>query len=548
MQLSGLSLIPPILVLVLGITTHRVVFSLLCGIIAASAIASHFLPIATAKLLFLRLWETTELSGFTSFEAFAHSDTLLIFLFLSMLGILVILLEHSGGATAYTHHVKKRLHTPRQVEGASLLISSCLFIDDYFNALTVGTIMRPLTDQFRIPRAKLAFLVDSMAAPLSILIPISSWVAVIIGQLQKAGISLQTNPQTSIIADPFFVYLTSIPFITYSFIAISAVWYIVAKRISFGPMYKHEKQATKHNNLFGGKAPIIRKVNLPQSKDLHAELIDFIFPVCTFLLSVVFFLLYTGSHHLLGGTHSIIEALRYANSSFSLASGSIVALIITSIFLLIRKKIKAQTLPMLIIEGIELMRPAMVILFLSWTLGAFLRNDLHTGAYLANKLIGTISLSFFPIMFFIAASITATTMGSSWGTIAIVIPIAVPMLLSFSHLTVPAALGDTPLLFPVIGAILSGAVLGDHISPISDTTIMTSTSTNSYHIDHVYTQFIYTIPIFISTCIAFIVAGFSIGYGLSTSCISALLSGVISSCLIFSFSTKKHPESKKVSP
>ena len=233
------------------------------------------------------------------------------------LGIIVTLLEQSGGAAAYAQAIRNRIRSKRNVEQASLLLSLSLFIDDYFSSLTVGTIMRPLTDQFSVPRAKLAFLVDSLAAPIAILVPVSSWVAVIIGQLQKAGVSKELAESTTIIGDPFAVYLHTIPFIAYSFVLMISAALIVHYRISFGPMYTHEKIAAETGNMFGGKQPPHRIHRSEKSNLTKRSLLDFIIPIFSFLSGVFVCMIWSGGAWVCGGSHSIMAALRASNSSLA---------------------------------------------------------------------------------------------------------------------------------------------------------------------------------------------------------------------------------------
>ena len=512
----ALSLLPPVIVLVLGITTRRVLFSLVCGLVSASFLATQGAIGKSITLLATRAWQNVDLPALQSWEALSNSQPLLVFFFLAFLGIMVTLLEHSGGAAAYATAIRTRLRSARQVERTSLLLSLCFFIDDYFSSLTVGTIMRPLTDHFKVPRVKLAFLVDSLAAPISILVPVSSWVAVIISQLQKVGIGAQGVASTTIIGDPFMGYLYAIPFIAYSFILIFATWFIVQKRISFGPMRQHELIAQKENNMFGGRRPRLRALKLNVPENANPSLFDFAVPMALVLLSVGIGLLWTGNHTWFGGSNNLLTALLTANSFLALAGGILVAFLGSVLFLRLRNVIILSQLPALMFHGFMLMAPAMLILLLCWTFGDLLCQDLHTGNYLAQVLVGSIPLWLLPLLFFVVAGVTSFSMGSSWGTVAIIIPIAVPMLLSLSGITQPVELMSLSLLFPVIGAILSGAVLGDHISPISDTTVMSATSTGSYHIDHVYTQFVYVVPVFVGACVSFVLAGLTCTWGLTT--------------------------------
>jgi Na+/H+ antiporter NhaC len=522
MSLSFTSIIPPVLVLTLGMLTHRVFFSLLCGIISAGVIA-HGPSLAAIKLLLLRLFEASGLHCAGSWCSIKSNDELLLFIFFANLGVIVTLLEFSGGAAAYATALTNRLRSKKQVERTSLFLSLCFFIDDYLSTLSVGTIMRPLTDSFKIPRVKLAYLIDSMAAPLAIMVPISSWIAVILGQFIKAGISSHASADTVITADPFLLYLNTIPFILYSLITVASLFFIVQGRIAFGSMKHHEEIAIATGNMCGGKTPPSRAVSY--SIATNGSLIDFFLPITTFLLSVTIGILYTGNHTWLGGSNDIITTLSESNSALALALGSVITVLVAAGSLLLQKKATPQRLPSLLRDGINLMLPAILTLWLAWTLGALLR-------VLAQTLLGSVPLALFPVMFFVASGVISFALGSSWGAFAITVPIAIPMTLCSAGLAAPIALTQLPILLPVLGAIMSGVVLGDHLSPISDTTIMASTSAGSRHMDHVTTQLGYVLPIFSATCCAFLVAGITSDWGYRISTLSSLTVGVVLSCLL----------------
>jgi len=526
-----LSIVPPLLVLALGIITHRIVTSLLVGLGLAAIIAAHASPWGSIKLLVQKFWATSDISALGSLTTISESQTVLIFLFLINLGIIVAILDHTGCAQAYADMIRKKLKNARQVEQASLLLSLVLFLDDYFSTLTVGAIMRPITDKFTLPPVKLAFLIDSMAAPMAVLMPISSWVAVIMGQIQQAGIAETATRSTVIIGDPFLVYLGLLPYIFYSFILMISAWYLVSKRISFGPMRTHEKAAQEN-----------REPSCPMADSTdcnpRATLFDFVSPILLFMIVTLVGLLISGDSLFFGGTNGIIDALRTAKVAYSLAVGSIVSLTASIIYLYTRRLLDIRRVPSLMYKGVELMAPAMIVLFLCWTFGNMLNQELHTGNYIATLLAHTVPLWSMPALFFVVSSITSFAMGSSWGTIGIIIPIAVPMLLRLAELEIPVPLAQVPELFPMLGAILSGAVLGDHVSPISDTTIMSSASTGSYHLDHVFTQLVYVLPIFVGTFSACLATGIWPNIG----AVGGIALGTAVSLTILTFCDRGHPE------
>lgn len=515
---AWLVLVPPLLVLLCAFLTQQLHISLIIGLISAALIATHGSLTSSLSLIEKRLTDQT-----------CDIDNLYMYTFLLVIGIVIVLINYSGGAQAFALFLTKKIRDARAAETSSLMLSCMVFLDDYLSNLTVGYVMRPITDKFNIPRAKLAFLVHSLTGPLVILVPVSSWMAMITSQLDQAGISLHIN-QTKIIADPFYIYLKSIPFIFYSFLLIASVWFIVRKKISFGPMHQHHVIAQKTGNLYGNKEPLTDTISSKTSTNY--SIFDLILPIITLIIAVILGILYTGNYYLFGGNQTLLGALKNNHQTFLvLFVASILALIISLFYELIRKKISFVEIPRLILQGITLMLSPLLMLILAATLGSLLRLDLHTGTYLANTLLGSLSITMLPFMFFIVSLLTSIITGTSWGSIALMLPIAIPMITSFVSTGTPLTPTQIPILFPVLGAIFSGSVCGDHISPISETTIMASTSSGTYPIDHTSTQFPYTIPAIISSALAFYLAGLLINQNPMTMVLLPLIAGLIS-CLI----------------
>lgn len=523
---SWLSLFPPLLVLIIAGFTHNVLPALWIGIITAAAIATQ------------SLWPTFALTAQRSLEQLLLTDNLKIFAFLLALGIFIALLNMTGSTYAYSKLVQKKVHTPRQAELASILLSGLLAFDDFFSSITVGSIMQSLTDKFYIPRAKLAFLIDTMAAPLVILVPISSWIATLTMQLSKAGISPHECASTLVVADPLAVYMELIPFIFYSIIMVSTALYIVIGRISYGPMYHQEQIAQTQGNLFGGKVPRI----VPHTQYHSGSLSGFFIPIIILLSSISCILLYTGNYVLLGGINSFLQALYSADVFGALSVGTGATVVATFCFLLMKKYIKIQNIGSIVLHGIHLMGPSCLILLSAWIFSSILSLDLHSGTYLAQLIVGggKFIITALPVLFFIVSAIISIAIGSSWGTIAVLVPLVVPMTISLLQLSAPITLDQAPLLFSLLGATFAGAVAGDHISPISSTTIMSSTSSGAYHKDHVRTQLVYALPVFIATCIAYGLAGFfAVRYQI-TGIIALPLGILISCCLTTLFHQRQH--------
>ncbi|MBM3886855.1 hypothetical protein FJ364_02890 [Candidatus Dependentiae bacterium] len=520
---SWLVLLPPVIVIILATLTRKISWSILAGIITGLLIVHNFsLPVALQDLV-VRLQQTA--------VAYVHISA-----FLLLLAVLVTLLEHSGGAYAYGNFVMKYLKRPEHAEKASLLLSMFFCVDDYFGSLTVGSVMQPLTDKFKIARVKLALLVNGMAAPLVVLFPVSSWVAEIIIQLRQSGIESAGTAGALIQADLLPFYVSTIPFLFYAFLAIAALWFLVISRLSFGLLHKHEEIAQRTGNLFAGKMPLNKRFTQDdQVNAIHASLADFLFPILLLFLTVFIGILYFGEWTVFGGQNSFIYALQKSNVAAALFYGASVTLFVSLLFLLVRRKIRFQSVPRLFYEGFMLMFPSVITLILIWTLSGLLKGDLATGKYLAGLLGTCFQLTYLPMSFFLLAALTATTMGSCWGTIGIYVPIAVPMLVALSGVATPTTVTALPLIVPLIGAIISGAVVGNHLSPISDTMLMSSTSTGAYHIDVVRVQFTFTMPIIAASAIAFLAAGIMLAQGMPLGATSLISFAIGLACMMIFF-------------
>lgn len=531
MQDSWIVLLPPLVVLLTAFLTKKVLSSLALGIVLASFIIADFNPLKTVQTVFKAI-----------LDQLTNLDNIYIFLFLIALGIIISLITLTGGTKAYARIIKKRIRTARGAESASILLSTLLLFDDFFSSITVGSIMKPLTDHFSIPRAKLAFLIDSMAAPLVVIMPISSWIATLTMQLSKAGVSANLQDHPLIASEPFSLYLRIIPFIFYSFILMASVIFIVQFRISFGPMRRHEKIAKETGNLFGGKAPT---TELIEEASIHkGSVIDFIVPISTLLITIFLSILFAGNYYLFGGNNSLLHAVQQTNIFFALFLGSTITLIASLLFFLLSKKINLNELPLVTHSGLTLMGSSIAILFCSWTFSNLLLVDLQSGHYLAHLMVGNINVILLPCIFFITSAITSIAIGSSWGTIAIMVPLAVPMLIQFFNAQIPSNPSDIPLIFPLLGAIFAGAVAGDHISPLSSTTIMSALSSGSHLTHHIQTQVAYAIPSLIASMVAYLIAGWLASYNIFLSFFVSLFVGIM---LCFSILLKLNFIDKKFS-
>ena len=525
---SWIVLLPPILVLIFTAITKRLNLAFILSIICAGWIVSQGSTFSMIRLLATR-----------TIDQLCDVDYIYLYTFLLVIGIFIVLLDRTGGARAFAHRFTKHIRSAKAAESSSLAVSAVLFIDDYLSNLTVGYVMRPITDKFHIPRAKLAYLVHSISIPLIILMPISSWVAMLTGQLSKAGIMpIEGQSQgVKIIADPFFTFLASIPFIFYSFFALVSVFIVIHRRISFGPMHKHEQIALKTDNLFGDEK--IVNNNTPEEprsdKNSHPSLIDFCIPLTVLIGTFVLTILYTGNYYLFGGKESFINAFKSTDQSFlAICLAGLAALSTALLLAFPRKKISIKELPSITKEGINMMLPSVIMLILASILGSIVRLDLRTGSYLAGILGSTIPAALVPCMFFIVSAITAFLMGTSWGTIALLLPMATPIITTFAHTGLPTIPALVPLLFPVLGAIFSGATCGDQLSPISQTSLMASTSSGIDPITHAKTQIPYAIPAIIAAICAFIISGLCATNGISllSNCLISLSTGLVLSLVL----------------
>jgi tetracycline resistance efflux pump len=506
------SLLPPVLVLVVGLVTRRIIFALMCGIVVASLLVNGF-ELMPNLLLISRV----------VLQNLANNKNLNIFVFLLLLGVIVTLIQATGGAFAYQRLAAAKVKTQRDAEVSSMVLSSTLFIDDYLSCLTTGSVIKPLTDLHKVARLKLAYLVDTMAAPMAILCPLSSWVAAITGFFRENGITDEITSSTVLIANPFMAYLNVLPYMFYSFLLIASTWFIVLRRISFGPMHKAEQLALKQD---------YSAIN--EVVDHNATPLDFFGPLILLLLTIPMVILYTGGWQLIGaGNHSFFHAFVNANISQALCVGAGVSLLASTTWFIAKRRIKLSAAYKVYHSGVALMLPAIAVLVYAWALGDLLRDQLHTGDHLAQLLSGSVNINLLPMLLFFIALFISFAIGSSWGTAAILFPIAVELVMSLTAAKPLSTIAQVPIILPVLGAILSGAIAGNHISPISDTTVMSSTSTQTNLIEHVNTQLPYALPIIVVTGGCFLGSAFMLKYGIVYATLVPVLCSLALLMLIF---------------
>lgn len=525
MQMSWPVLLPPLITLTLAVASQRIIPALLSGIITACFLVTNFNPLATLTKTITSIWETSQIGNIPYYDR--PHETILLFAFLTMLSIAISLISHSGGAHAFGALLTKHLNSKKDVEKASIFLSLGLFVDDYLSNLTVGNVMRPIASKFNVARVKLAYLVNSLAAPLVLINPVSSWVVPLVAQLDAAGINLE--PGAQIYASPFTVYINVIPYIFYSFVLFASVLFVVNKNISFGLMKEHEDRAKKDGNLCGGKPELRTKSELGHIK--KESVLDFALPMITLIGGALVGILYTGNFYLFGGTRSFGAAFQNGNIPQSLFIASIVSVLVLCASIIIRKTISIKNMSAAMREGFTSIMPSLTMLCLAWTLSGLLANDLKTGNYIASLLVGAMNMTFLLPLFFVVSLLITIAVGSSWGAMSLMTALAIPMVLSFMQAPEGSLLDQVMLIIPVIGSIFSGAIAGNTIAPIADATIMASNSTGTYHMDHVKTQFAYSIPPLIGTFCGYLILGI-LKTTSFTHCMIGLSSGILISFIV----------------
>ena len=459
------ALVPPIIAIGLALITKEVYSSLFIGAVAGALFYAGFHVEALDSLLN---------DGIVA----AISDNAGIFMFLVLLGILVALLNKAGGSAAFGRWAKTHIKTRGGAMFSTFLLGILIFVDDYFNCLTVGSVMRPVTDGHRISRAKLSYLIDATAAPICMIAPISSWAAAVSGVVEDYS--------------GFDLFVRAIPFNFYSLLTIVMVLFLCKSGMDYGPMRRHELNAIRNGDLFteGEQPEAVQEVSNPR-----ARVIDLVLPIVVLVVLCVAGLIYSG---VLAGGVGIFGAFENCDAFFGLPWGALIALVFTVIYFIARRVITFKEAMSCVPQGFCAMVPAILIL----TLATSLKN--MTSLLGAKEFVGTLMksassglYSLLPAVIFLVACGLAFATGTSWGTFGILIPIVTEVFKA-----------DFTLMIVGVSACLAGAVFGDHVSPISDTTIMASAGAQCNHINHVSTQFPYAATVAAVSFVTYIVAGF----------------------------------------
>lgn len=490
MESTIFSILPPIIAIVMVLLTRRVLLSLGTGIVAGALILTSFAPVAAFKELYNSFAITFWDDGFNAYNVY-------IILFLFLLGIITAFVSLSGGSVAFAEWASKRIKTRRGAKVLTVVLGMIIFIDDYFNALAVGQVARPITDRYRVSRAKLAYFIDSTAAPVCVIAPVSSWGAAIIGILATI-LAEQTYVKLS--ALEAFVWM--IPMNFYALVTLAIVFFIAFKDVDFGLMKKHEDLAINKGELYDPKKSIPGGMKEEFPVHQHGHVKDLMLPILLLVVGTLGAMIWTGFQNA-GQVMNIWLIFENTDVPASLLAGGLLGALTSLILYLMQMKKNETATPTWIAKGIaagiKSMAPAVFILIFAWSL-SYLIGALETGAYLSRIVTdNNVPTQVLPVLLFVIAGFMAFATGTSWGSFGILLPIA-------GNIMAQAA---PELLLPALAAVLAGAVFGDHCSPISDTTILSSTGAGSNHMDHVLTQLPYAITAALIAAVGYIVIGFT---------------------------------------
>ena len=460
------ALVPPLVAIILALVTKEVYSSLFIGIVIGGLFYGNiFQQGFSFEKSVLHIFE----DGLVGVLSDPYNVGILIFLV--VLGIMVSMMNKAGGSAAFGQWAGRHIKTRIGAQLSAVLLGMLIFIDDYFNCLTVGSVMRPVTDKHQVSRAKLAYIIDATAAPICIIAPISSWAAAVTGFVEGE--------------DGFAVFMNAIPYNYYALLTIIAMLTMVLFKIDFGAMAVHEANAAKGDLYTTPERPYANSA--PDTVKGRGTVVDLLFPIITLIICCIIGMIYTGGFF--SGT-GFVEAFSGSDASVGLMLGSFYAL---------RKVLTFTESCGCLPEGFKAMVPAILILTFAWTLKG-MTDSLGAKEYVAG-LVGGISgpwLALFPAVVFVVGAFLAFATGTSWGTFGILIPIVVSTFSGTNH----------TMMIISISACMAGAVCGDHCSPISDTTIMASAGAQCSHINHVSTQLPYVLVVAAVSCITYIIAGF----------------------------------------
>ena len=467
------ALLPPVVAIGLALITKEVYSSLFIGIVVGGLLYSGFGFEGT----FVHVLQDGIIMNLSD------SYNVGILVFLVTLGIIVCLMNMTGGSAAFGRWAGTKIKTRTGAQLTTVLLGCLIFVDDYFNCLTVGSVMRPITESHRVSKAKLSYLIDATAAPVCIIAPVSSWAAAVSGFVEGE--------------DGFAVFIRAIPWNYYALLTIFFMVMTTILRIDFGPMRKHEENAIKYNDIYTTpERPFADSENVKVNE--NGKVIDLVIPVVIIIICCVTGIVYSGGGF--SGT-PFIDSFASSDAAVGLSTGGLFALIIVIIYYMCRRVISFRDAMDQVPNGFQAMIAPILILTFAWTLKT-MTDSLGAAPFVAEIIQGSAGAlqSMVPAVVFLVGCGLGFATGTSWGTFGVLIPIVI------------AAFGGNPdqetLMYISISACMGGAVMGDHCSPISDTTIMASAGAQCYHINHVNTQLPYAILVAIVSCVGYVFAGF----------------------------------------
>ena len=474
------SLLPPVVAIILALITKEVYSSLFLGIIVGCLLFTNGNPIDAIQDFVSRLCGNA-------------GGNMGILMFLVILGTMVALMIRAGGSKAYGDWAVKHIKTKSGALWSTFILAIVLGVDDYFNNLTTGNVMRPVTDGHHISRAKLSYMCDATAAPVCIMMPVSSWAAAVTGIIGNDELGFQ-------------IFLKAIPYNYYAILTLVFIVVMTSLNIDYGPMKKHEDNAAKGDLYTTPERPFAGVEEMKFNP--NGKVIDLVIPVIVLVACCVGAMIYVGYQS--GGT-DLISAFANTDAFSALPLGSLIALIFTMIFFMVRRSMKFTELMDCLPDGFKQMVPAILILCLAWTIGD-VTKALGAPDFVADIVsgFGDSLHNFLPAVVFIIAAFLGFATGTSWGTFTILLPIVIPVFsggVAAADLTADLINGNEMLMI-AIAATLGGAVMGDHCSPISDTTIMASSGAQCYHLNHVATQLPYAVTVAAVCFVNYILASF----------------------------------------
>ncbi|WP_455662127.1 Na+/H+ antiporter NhaC family protein [Pradoshia sp.] len=489
MENSIYALLPPLIAIIMVVLTRKILLSLGVGIIASAFMLADFKFGETAAIT----WDAAK--GIFISDGALNLSNIYIIAFLLLLGVITVFISVCGGSRAFGEWAMKRVKTKTGAQLVAAVLGILIFIDDYFNALAVGQIARPITDRQKVSRAKLAYIIDSSSAPICVISPVSSWGAYIIALL---GIIFAQHQYTEYGAFTAFLQMSVMNY--YAIAAIAMVFIVAFRSWNIGSMKVHENRAALKGELFDPAKSIPGELKEKLETSRKGSVYDLIVPILTLIIGTVAAMIWTG-FAAVSGKVTVLTVLENTDVTKSLVIGGLLGLIAALIMfakqVFYHKAINGNVFGKSFVQGIVTMLPAVYILLLAWML-VDLISRLQVGAYLAGLVQqSNLPIAFLPIMLFLVAGIMTFATGTSWGSFGILLPIAGEI----------AVATDAAMMLPAMAAVLAGAVFGDHCSPISDTTILSATGAGSNLIDHVMTQLPYALICAVVSMVGYVVLG-----------------------------------------